>query len=67
MAARAVALLAEGGPALPVGGLQRGRVHLGLPLVPGVAVGHALDGARLEFGQWSAGQYVGIPRLDVRS
>src|SRR5215469_4538351 len=43
-----VALPAEGGSALSVRGLQRGRVHLVLPLVPGVAVGHALDGERLE-------------------
>src|SRR5580692_7551564 len=66
-AERAVALLAEGGSALPVRGLHRGRVHLVLPLVPGVAVAHALDGARLELGQRRAGQHVGVPRLDVRS
>src|SRR6516162_50068 len=63
----AVALLAEGGSALRVRGLQRGRVHLVLPLVPGVAVGNALDGVRLELGQRRAGQHVGVPRLDVRS
>ena len=46
-AERAVALLAEGGSALSVRGLQHGRVHLVLPLVPGVAVGHALNGCVL--------------------
>src|ERR1700761_7989811 len=62
----AVALLAEGGSALAVRGLQRERVHLVLPLVPGVAVGDTLDGARLELGQRRAGEHVGVPGLDVR-
>src|SRR5262245_52748915 len=63
----AVALLAEGGSALSVRRLQRGRVHLVLPLVPGVAVAHSLDGVRLKFGKRRAAQHVDVPRLDVRS
>src|SRR5262249_18845303 len=66
-AERAVALLAEGGSAVPVRRLQRARIHLVLPLVPRVAVGHALNGVRLELGQPRAGQHVDLPRLDVRS
>src|SRR5262249_5330023 len=61
----AVALPAEGRSALSVRGLQRARVHLVLPLVPGVAVAHAPDGVRLEFGQRPAGDHVDFPRLDV--
>src|SRR5260221_7127615 len=37
------------------------------PLVPGVACGHALAGAPLELDKRPAGQYVDVPRLDVRS
>src|SRR5262249_50636974 len=51
----AVTLLAEGLAALAVRGLQCGRVHLVLPLVPGVACGHARAGALLELGQRRAG------------
>src|SRR5262249_50286559 len=47
----AVPLLAEGGSALAVRGLQRGRVHLVFPLVPGVACGHALASELLELDQ----------------
>src|SRR5258708_37536589 len=60
----AVALFAEGGSALSVRGLQRGRGHLVLPLVPGVAVAHALDRARLEIDQPTAQSHVDVPRLD---
>src|SRR5262245_34473773 len=44
----AVTLLAEGGSALAVGGLQCGRVRLVFPLVPGVAGSHGFAGAFLE-------------------
>lgn len=64
---RAVALPAEGGSALLVRRLQRGRVHLVLPLIPGVARGQALAGALLELGQRLAGQHVDVPGLEVRS
>ena len=66
-AERAVAILAERGSAFPVRRLQRARIHLVLPLVPRVAVGHALNGVRLELGQPRAGQHVDLPRLNVRS
>src|SRR5215831_1737970 len=51
----AVTSLAEGSSALSVRGLQRGRVHLVFPLIPGVARGHALAGELLELGQRRAG------------
>jgi hypothetical protein len=52
---RTVALLTEGGPAVPVRGLQRARVHFVLALIPVVAVGHALNRPGLEFRQRRAG------------
>ena len=63
----AVALLAERGSALPVRGFQRGRVHLELPLVPGVTGSHALDGELLELRQRRAGHHVNVPWLKVGS
>ena len=66
-AERAVALLAEVRSTLAVWGPQCGRIHLVLPLVPGVSVGHAFDRARLEFDERRAGQHVDVPRLNVRS
>ena len=63
----AVALLGKGVSPLAVRGLQFGRVHLVLPLVPGVAGGHPLDGQLLELCQRRAGQHEGVPGLDVGS
>src|SRR4029078_4170211 len=55
-----LALLAERGSALPVRGFQCGRVHLELPLVPGVTGSHALDGELLELRQRRAGHPVHV-------